>query len=163
MFESALRELLQGLKGMVNIADDILVFGCTQQEHDSYVITFLERCLEVDLKINLSEIRLNCPEIPFFGQHISTEEMKPDAIKVKVIKDWPVLSNEKELQSFLGSINYLSHYVPELSRLRTPLQPLVKTTTNFIWLRVTLKHLKGSRMQSQMIVFYSSLIFYIPY
>ena len=26
LFESALRELLQGLEGMVNIADDILVF-----------------------------------------------------------------------------------------------------------------------------------------
>ena len=47
LFESALRELLQGLKGMVNIAD-ILVFGSTQQEHDSNVITFLERCLEVN-------------------------------------------------------------------------------------------------------------------
>ena len=34
---------------MVNIADDILVFGSTQQEHNSNVITFLERCLEVDL------------------------------------------------------------------------------------------------------------------
>ena len=42
LFESALRELLQGLEGMVSIADDILVFGSTQQEHDSNVITFLE-------------------------------------------------------------------------------------------------------------------------
>ena len=29
LFECALRKLLQGLKGMVNIADDILVFGST--------------------------------------------------------------------------------------------------------------------------------------
>ena len=66
LFESALRDLLQGLKGMVNIADDILVFGPTQQEHNSNVITFLERCLEVDLKLNLSKIRLNCSEVPLF-------------------------------------------------------------------------------------------------
>ena len=31
--------------------------------------------------------------------------------------------------------NYLSHFVPELSSLRTPLQPLVKTNTDFIWLK----------------------------
>ena len=31
-------------------------------------------------------------------------------------------------------VNYLSGYVPELSRLRTPLLPLVKSNTNFIWL-----------------------------
>ena len=66
LFESALRELLQGLEGMVNITDDSLVFGSTKQEHDSNVITFLERCLEVDLKVSPSKIRLNCLEVPFF-------------------------------------------------------------------------------------------------
>ena len=41
----------------------------------------------------------------------------------------------KELQSVLGSVNYLSHFVPELSNLRTPLQPLGKTNIDFIWLK----------------------------
>ena len=57
LFESALRELLQGLEGMVSIADNILIFGSTQQEHDHNVRIFLERCFEVDLKLNLSKIR----------------------------------------------------------------------------------------------------------
>ena len=70
LFEYALRELLQGLKGMVNITDNILVFGSTQQEHDSKLIIFLERCLEVDLKLNPSKIRLNCSEVPFFWTNI---------------------------------------------------------------------------------------------
>ena len=52
---------------------------------------------------------------------------------MKAIKDWPIPSNVKKLQSFLGSVNYLSHFVPELSSLRTPLQPLVKINTDFIW------------------------------
>ena len=110
----------------------------TQQEHDSNVITFLGRCLEVNLKFNLSKIRLNCSEVPFFGQHISAEGIKPDPSKVKTIKDWPVPSNGKELQSFLGSVNYLSHFVPELSSLRTLLQPLVRTDTDFIWFKESL-------------------------
>ena len=49
LFESALKELLQGLDGMVNIADDILVFHSTQAEHNQNAISFLEICLEVDL------------------------------------------------------------------------------------------------------------------
>ena len=65
LFKSVLRELLQSLKGMVNITDDILVFGSIQQEHNNNVITFLERCLEVDLKLNPSKIRLNCSKVPF--------------------------------------------------------------------------------------------------
>ena len=135
LFESALRELLQGLKGMVNIADDVFVFGSTQQEHNSNVITLLGRCLKVDLKLNLCKIRINCSKVPFFGQCTSAEGIKPDPSKVMVIKDWPILSNVKELQSFLGSVHYLSHFVPELTSLRTPLQPLVKTNTDFIQLQ----------------------------
>ena len=45
LFESVLWELLKGLAGVVNIADNILVFGATQEEHDHNVISFLERCL----------------------------------------------------------------------------------------------------------------------
>ena len=71
----------------------------------------------------------------FFGQLISAEGIKPDPNKVKAIKVWSILSNVKELQSFLGSLNYLSHFVPELSSLRTPLQPLVKTNNDLIWLK----------------------------
>ena len=42
LFESALHELLSGLPGVTNIADDILVYGSTQEEHDANVIHFLE-------------------------------------------------------------------------------------------------------------------------
>ena len=66
LFESALRELLQGLEGVVNIADDILVFGSTQQKHVSNVITFLEGCFEVDLKLSLSKTTLNCSTTTLF-------------------------------------------------------------------------------------------------
>ena len=44
LFESALCDLLSGLVGITNIADDIIVFGSTQEEHDANVIRFLERC-----------------------------------------------------------------------------------------------------------------------
>ena len=135
LFESVLRELLQGLEGIFNITGDILVFGTTQQQHDCNVIASLERCLEVDLKLNLTKIRLNCSKVTFLGQHISAEGIKSDPNKIKAIIDWPIPSNVKQLQSFLGLVNYLSCFVPELSSLRTPLQPLVKTNTDFIWLK----------------------------
>ena len=79
-----------------------------------------------------SNIRLNCSKVPFLGQCISAEGIKPDPNKVNGIKDLPIPSNVKELQSFLGTVHYLSHFVLELSSLRTPLQPLVKTNTDFI-------------------------------
>ena len=60
LFESALQDLLSGLPDIKNIADDILVFGSTQEEHDANVIRFLERCLEIDLHLNPDKIKINC-------------------------------------------------------------------------------------------------------
>ena len=34
IFQNAIRETLSGIKGAINISDDILVYGKTQEDHD---------------------------------------------------------------------------------------------------------------------------------
>ena len=133
LFESALQDLLLGLPGVRNIADDILVFGSTQEEHDANTIRFLERCLEIDLHLNLNKVRINCKSVPFFGMVLTGDGIKPDPKKVEAIKNWPVPQNVTELQSFLGSVNYLSHFITGLSQLHKPLQALIKKNSEYIW------------------------------
>ena len=60
LFESALCDLLSGLPGVTNIADDLLIYGSTQEEHDANVIHFLECCLEIDLHLNPDKVKINC-------------------------------------------------------------------------------------------------------
>ena len=67
LFESALRELLKGLAGVINIAGYILAFGTIEEEHDHNVICFLEGCLGVNLKLNADKVKLHCKDVPFFG------------------------------------------------------------------------------------------------
>ena len=87
----------------------------------------------------------------------------PDPNRGMAIKDLPVPSNVKELQSFLGLVNHLSHIVPELSSLRTPLQPLAKTITDFTWLQSHTEAFEWIKNAIQTITFCSSMMFYIPY
>ena len=44
-------------------------------------------------------------------------------------------TNIKELQSFLGSVNYLSKFIPYLSDNKKPLQDLLKKENDFVWLK----------------------------
>ena len=46
--------------------------------------------------------------------------------KVKLIQEWPTPTNQKELQSVLGTVNYLSRFLAFLLDLRVPLQNLLK-------------------------------------
>ena len=47
--------------------------------------------------------------------------------------NWPIPNNVKELQSFLGTVNYLSKFLAFLSDLCAPLQGLLKKDTDFQW------------------------------
>ena len=76
--ESALNQLLYHLTGMTRIANDILVYGTMQEEHDHNMIAFLKMCLQIDLHLNWEKAGINCAEIPFFGRLLTKEGIKPD-------------------------------------------------------------------------------------
>ena len=136
LFETCIREILDGLAGVMNIADDVLIFGRTETEFRTNVISFLDRCVKQDMHLIPDKIQINCTEVPFFGNTLSKDGLSPDLNKVKLIQEWPTPKNQKELQSLLGTVNYLSRFLIFLSDLRAPLQSLLKKDSEFIWTNI---------------------------
>ena len=136
IFESCMHQILQGLNGVINIADDILVYGTDYESFKSNVLEFLDRCVEKDLHLNPDKVHINIPNVPFFGQVLTLQGLKPDPHKVDVIQNWPTPTNTTELQSFLGSVNYLCKFIPYLSDLCQQLQELLKSSNEFVWTHV---------------------------
>ena len=85
------------------------------------------------MHLNPDKIQINVPNVPFFGQILTKDGLKPDPHKVDVIQQWPTPTCVTELQSFLGSVNYLCKFIPYLSDLRQPLQELLKSNNEFYW------------------------------
>ena len=108
IFEKCMQNIVDGLEGVVNIANDVLVFATKCDKFKENVINFLDRCIEHDLHLNPEKIRINVDSVPFFGQTLTKDGLQMDANKWQVIQNWPQPKNVKELQSFLGSVNYLS-------------------------------------------------------
>ena len=122
---------LKDLNGVLNIADDILVFGNTYDSFKKNVISFLDHCVaEVS---NPEKIQIDCEKVPFFGHTLSKDGIHPDKAKVELIQNWPIPENVKELQSFLGTVNYLSKFLAFLSDLHAPLHGLLKKDAEFTW------------------------------
>ena len=152
LFESALQDLLSGLPGIKNIVDDILVFGSMQEEHDANVFRFLDRCLKIDLHHNPDKVRINCSSVPFFGMVLTASGIKLDPRNMETIKKWPIPQNVTELQSFLGSVNYLSHFIPGLSQSHKLLQALIKKNSEYVWTTEHDKAFQNLRIWSVRIV-----------
>ena len=136
LFETCIWEILQGLNGCTNIADDVLVFGTTYDEFKTNVLAFLDHCVQEDMHLYPDKVKIDFQEVPFFGNTLSKEGLSPDNKKVELIQQWPIPTNHKELQSFLGTVNYLSRCLAFLSDLCTPLQSLRKKDTEFLWTSV---------------------------
>ena len=45
--------------------------------------------------------------------------MKPDPIKIQALQDLPTPQNQKQLQSFLGLVNYLQPFLPDIAAKTT--------------------------------------------
>ena len=85
--------------------------------------------------------------------------LQMDTNKWQVIQNWPQPKNVKELQSFLGSVNYLSKFIPHLSSFRKPNQDLLKSSNEFVWLKVhdeAFKTLKNAIMKDVMLKYFDS-------
>ena len=85
IFEQCLHDILHGLDGVFNIADDILVIGETYAEFKDNVIRFLDQCVEKDLHLNADKFKLDCDTVTFFGHLLTKDGMKRDPKKVKDI------------------------------------------------------------------------------
>ena len=86
IFESCICQILEGLNGVINIADDVLVYGTDSKSFKKNVIGFLDQCVEKDLHLNPGKICLNVPNVPFFGQLLTSKGLQLDPCKVNVIQ-----------------------------------------------------------------------------
>ena len=94
IFEKCMRQIVKDLNGVVNIADNVLVFGVGKENFQNNVISFLDRCVERDLHLNPNKIQIDVPSVPFFGQTLMKQGLKMDHEKWEVIQQWPTPTNK---------------------------------------------------------------------
>ena len=71
VFQKCMHQLLEGLQGTTVIADDVLVFADTTEEHDNRVRAFLDRCREKDLHLNFNKVELRQTKVRYMGHILS--------------------------------------------------------------------------------------------
>ena len=133
IFQNTLEQVLQGLDGVKNMWDDIIVFAASQEEHDSNLEKVLERLAEKGITLNKAKCEFSKTEISFFGCVFGSEGMNPDPKKVEAIKRTKAPSNVGEVRSFLGMTNYMSRFISNYSTLAAPLCALTKKNIKWSW------------------------------
>lgn len=139
VFQRKMHELIEGMSNIEVVADDFVVvgFGQTHEEatrdHDATLKAFLELCESRGLKLNIDKLELRRTEVPFIGHVATGEGIRVDPAKVKAIRDMPAPTDKAGVQRFLGLVQYLSKFLPNLSDMTKPLRELTQQDVEWDW------------------------------
>jgi hypothetical protein len=67
------------------------------------------------------------------GVIILHNKVKMDPVKIAGVADWPTLTSKKEVQSFVGFINFYCPFIPSFSHHTFTLFNLTMKDVRFIW------------------------------
>ena len=70
----------------------------------------------------------------FLGVVIGPERIKMEEEKVKGVLDWPTLKCIKDIQKFLGLVNYYHQFIQNFASIARPLYNIVRKDQKWEWM-----------------------------
>jgi hypothetical protein len=99
------------LSGVLNIADDILVYGIGNSEQEAINdhnrnLQFLpQRCCERNIALNRDKLKLKQKGVSFMGHILTNNGLKMDPEKAKAVQEMPKPEDVEGIQRLDGFIN----------------------------------------------------------
>ena len=103
-------------------------------DHDKTLREVLNIAKTTGMHFNPDKCIFKQKKIPFFGMLVGGNSIEPDPQKIADLKSLPIPTTAKLLQSFLGIVNYLARFSPNIAKLTEPLRQLLHKNAEFIWL-----------------------------
>ena len=136
-----------GERKVVIFMDDIIVHGKSQDELTTHISEFLQTCKDENLRLKIAKSTFETQEVDFLGYRIKNGQYLPCTVKTAAIKDWPVLTNLKELCSFIGFCNFYRMFIANFSQIAHLLHLLTKKNQEYVWEEVQQKALQELKNQ----------------
>jgi len=128
-FQAMMNELLRDLINTGKVAtfiDDVIVRTETEEEHDELVAEVIRRLEENDLYVKPEKCKWKVREVGFLGVIIGPDGIKMEKEKVKGVVEWPIPKCVKDVQKFLGLVNYYCRFIEGFASIARLLHNMVK-------------------------------------
>ena len=88
IFQSKLDAIFIGMEGVTGIADDIVIAGKDEMEHDRNFLAFMEKCMENNLSLNSEKIQFKQTQVSFYGHCWSNISLRVQRL---IVRSFPYL------------------------------------------------------------------------
>ena len=131
VFQRKLNSIFLDILGVTGIADDMIIYGRDDQEHDGNLPNLLEVCRKNTLTLSTEKMQFRLPKVSFFGHTWSDKGLSPDPKKMEAVKRMEMPQDVETMRSFLGLVNYLNRFSPHLAELSDPLREIYRQKMEF--------------------------------
>jgi len=108
-------------------------------------------------KFNKGKCKFQQNQISYVGHVLSREGLKADPEKIRTVQDMKRPQSQRELMTFLGFIQYLKKFMPNMADISTPLRKLTEKDVEWKWIETeenNFNKLKKLATQAPVLRFY---------
>src|SRR5258708_2484556 len=100
--------------------DDILIYSSSLMDHQRITWEILQTLHSYKLFLRPEKCKFERQEVDYLGLVISKDHVAMDPVKVQGVTDWPQPTNVKDVQSFIGFVNFYRRFIRNFSEIPCP-------------------------------------------
>ena len=127
-FQRAMSPILRGLEWGEVLAylDDIIILGKSFEDSMKNLMTVFERFRSHNLQLKAKKCQLFKRKVIFLGKQIISEGVSPNPNSIETLRNWPVPTGRKDVERFLGFLNYHRAHIKNCAQVVSLLYDLTK-------------------------------------
>ena len=133
IFQRVMSQMVEDIDGSEAIMDDIVVWGKDQAEHGMRLKQVMDKAKACGLQFNKGKCRFRQNQFSYVEHVLSGEGLKADPEKIRAVQDMKRPQSQRELMTFLGFIQYLKKFMPNMADISAPLRKLTEKNAEWKW------------------------------
>jgi hypothetical protein len=109
--------------------DDVIVGSASEEEHLQHLRLVFDRLQKFGLVLNTSKCQFGVQQVEFLGHTITADGAAPLFKHVQAVRDFQRPVDTKQLQCFLGLVNFYRRFIPSAAGILKPLSDTLRGVT----------------------------------
>ena len=133
VFSELMNRVVGDLPFVLAYLDDVIIFSESKSEHIEHIRIVLDRLKDANLKLKKAKCSFFKEQINYLGHIVSKDGILPDKEKVSVIQNLKTPTCVRDVRSFVGVTNFYRKFIPNYSKIASPLLDLTGKHASFQW------------------------------
>ena len=113
--------------------DDLTIYSHSHHDYLQHLRKVFLKCRRYGISLNPKKSQFALNEENILSHIVSTEGVKIDLVRVEAIQQLSIPRSKRDIQSFLGKLNFVRRFIPNFSKLVKHITVMLKMDVEIKW------------------------------